>query len=77
MGLDLSDVELAAAAAACRALAFQEELRARAIGNAALRAAVIDSAERYAALAFKIEAARRARPARLELPDPAAAGRYS
>ena len=55
MGLDLTDAELAAAAAACRAMAFQEELRARAIANPAVRAPVIAAAERYAALAFKIE----------------------
>ena len=60
MSLELSDAELAAVATACRALALQEELRARAMSNPSLRAAVIDSAERYAVLASKIEAARRA-----------------
>ena len=59
MGLDLTDAELAVAATACRALAFQEELRARAIANPSVRAPVIASAERYAALAIKIEAGRR------------------
>jgi hypothetical protein len=58
MGLDLSDAELAAAATACRALAFQEELRARAIVNPAVRAPILAAAERYAALAIKIEAGR-------------------
>jgi hypothetical protein len=59
MPLDLSDAELAAAATACRAMAFQEGERAKRMENPTMRAPIENAAKRYAALAEKLEAARR------------------
>jgi hypothetical protein len=63
MPLDLTDAEMATAAAACRAMAFQEELRGKSAENPSLRAPVESSAKRYAALAAKFEAERKRRDA--------------
>jgi hypothetical protein len=52
MPLDLANAELAVAATACRAMAFQEPTTRGPIENAA---------KRYAALAEKLEAARKSR----------------
>ena len=59
MPLELSDAELATAATACRAMAFQEGERARTMENPSMRGPVEDAARRYAALAEKLEAARK------------------
>jgi len=57
--LELIDAELATAAQACRALAYQEGERAKKIENPTVRGPLEDAARRYAALAQKLEAARR------------------
>jgi len=62
MPLDLTDAELATAATACRALAYYEAERAKALGNPILRGPLEHNAKRYAALAQKLEAARGRRP---------------
>jgi hypothetical protein len=73
MPLDLSDAELATAATACRAMAYQEGERAKKIENPSLakpascllrkrptmRGPLESNAKRYAALAEKLEAARK------------------
>ena len=59
MPLDLSDAELATAATACRALAFHESERAKAMENPGMRAPIENTARRYAQLVEKFEAARR------------------
>jgi hypothetical protein len=59
MPLDLTDSELATAATACRALAFQEGKRAKEMENPTVRGPIENAARRYAALAEKFEAARR------------------
>jgi len=59
MPLDLTDGELATAAQACRAMAFQEGERAKRLENPTTRAPIEQAAERYAALAEMFEAARR------------------
>ena len=64
MPLDLTDAELATAATACRAMAYQEGERAKNMENATLRAPLETNARRYAALAEKLEAARIQRPLR-------------
>jgi hypothetical protein len=58
MPLDLADAELATAATACRAMAYQEGERARRM-DPSLRAPIESAAQRYAALAQKLEAARK------------------
>ena len=57
MLLDLTDAELATATTACRAMAYQEGERAKAMENPSLRGAIENAARRYAALAEKLEAA--------------------
>lgn len=57
--IELSDSELATAATACRALAYQEGERAKKMENPSVRGPVEHAAQRYAALAGKLEAARR------------------
>jgi hypothetical protein len=57
--LDLSDAELATAAQACRAMAYQEGKRAAAMENPSMRGPLESGARGYAALAEKLEAARR------------------
>jgi hypothetical protein len=59
MLLDLTDEELATAATACRAMAFQEGERANKIENPTTRGPVERTAQRYAQLVEKFEAARR------------------
>jgi hypothetical protein len=59
MPLDLTDAELATAATACRALAFQEGERAKQLANPTLRGPLEHNAQRYAALAQKLEKARK------------------
>jgi hypothetical protein len=59
MPLDLTDAELATAATACRALAYQEGERAKKMENPGTRAPIENAAKRYGALAGKLEAARR------------------
>jgi hypothetical protein len=59
MPLDLSDSELATAATACRALAYQEGERAKKIENPTMRGPLEANARRYAELAEKFEPARK------------------
>ena len=60
MPLDLTDAELATAAQACRAMAHQEGQRAKAMENPSVRGPIESAAQRYARLAEKLEAARKA-----------------
>ena len=62
MPIDLTPDELATAAQACRALAYQEEKRAASMENPATRGPVENAARRYQVLAEKLEAARKRRP---------------
>jgi hypothetical protein len=59
MPLDLTDSELATAATACRAMAYQEGERAKKMENPSLRPPLEANAQRFAALAKKLEAARK------------------
>jgi hypothetical protein len=59
MPLDLTDAELATAATACRAMAYQEGERAKKMENPGMRGPIEAAARRYAALAEKFEAARK------------------
>jgi hypothetical protein len=59
MPLDLTDAEVSTAATACRAMAFQEGERAKKIENPEMRAPIEHTARRFAALAEKLEAARK------------------
>jgi hypothetical protein len=61
MPLDLTDAELATAATACRAMAYQEGERAKKIENPTVRGPLESNAKRYSALAEKLEAARKHR----------------
>ena len=54
MPLDLSDSELATAAQACRAMAYQEGERAKRLENPGMRGPIENAAKRYAALAEKL-----------------------
>ena len=67
MPLDLTDLELETAAAACRAFAYRQTESMKNIGNPTLRAPVENTAKRAAALAEKFEAARKASGARITL----------
>jgi len=58
MPLELTDAELATAATACRAMAYQEGKRAREIENPTMRGPLENNAKRFAALAEKLEGAR-------------------
>jgi hypothetical protein len=60
MPLNLTDDELATAATACRAMAYQEGERAKRMENPTLRGPVENAAKRYAQLVEKFEAARKA-----------------
>jgi len=60
MPLELSSLELETAARACRAMAYQEGDRAKKMENPTVRRPIEDAAQRYAALAEKFEAARKA-----------------
>jgi hypothetical protein len=57
--LELSDSDLATAATACRAMAFQERERAKKMENPTMRGPLESNARRYAELAEKLEAARK------------------
>jgi hypothetical protein len=59
MPLVLSDAELATAATACRAMAYQESDPAKKKENPTTRGPVEQTAYRFAALAVKFEAARK------------------
>jgi hypothetical protein len=59
MPLDLTDAELATAATACRAMAYQEGERAKKTENPSLSPPLETNSKRYAALAEKFEAARK------------------
>jgi hypothetical protein len=59
MPLELSDPELATAATACRAMAYQEGERAKHMENPTTRNPMESAARRYAALAEKLETARK------------------
>jgi len=61
MLLDLTDTELATAATACRAMAYQESERAKTMENPTLRGPLETNSRRFAALAEKFEAARNKR----------------
>jgi hypothetical protein len=56
---DLTDEELATAATACRAMAYQEGERAKKMENPTTRGPVENAAKRYAQLVEKFEAASR------------------
>ena len=71
MPLDLTDAELATAATACRAMAYQEGERAKKLENPTMRGPLESNAKRYAALAEKLEAARKHRPFSKSPPDSA------
>jgi hypothetical protein len=58
MPLELTDAELATAATACRAMAYQESERAKKMENPGMRGPIENSARRFAALAEKLDAAR-------------------
>jgi hypothetical protein len=57
--LDLTDLELETAARACRALAYQEEQAAKRMENPGMRGPIESTAKRAAALAEKLERARK------------------
>jgi hypothetical protein len=59
MLLELTDAELATAATACRAMAYQEGERAKKMENPTLRGPLEANAKRYGALAEKLEGARK------------------
>lgn len=66
--LDLTELELSTALQACRAMAYQEEERAKQMGNPGMREMFEQASRRYAELARKFEralkqAAPAARPA--------------
>jgi hypothetical protein len=60
MPLELTAEELATAAQACRAMAYQEGKRAEAMENPGMRGSIGIIARRYAELAAKFGAARNA-----------------
>jgi hypothetical protein len=59
MPLDLSDEELATAATACRAMAYQEGQRAKKMENPGMRGPIERTSRRFAVLAEKFEEARK------------------
>jgi len=60
-GLELTDAELATAATACRAMAYQEGKRAEAMENPTTRGPIEAASQRYERLAEKLEAAHKRR----------------
>lgn len=56
--IELSDAELATAAQACRAMAYQEGERAKKLENPTTRGPIEQASQRYARLTEKLEAAR-------------------
>jgi len=61
--IDLTDLELETAARACRALAYQEAEAAKRMENPTTRGPIENTAQRAAALAEKLERARKKRSA--------------
>jgi hypothetical protein len=61
MPLDLTDAELQTAAMACRAMAYQEGERAKAMENTDMQRMLAATAERFAMLADRFEGARKKR----------------
>ena len=59
MPLEFTDAELATAATACRAMAYQEGERAKNMENPTTHRPIESAARRYAALAEKLEEARK------------------
>jgi hypothetical protein len=59
MPLELTDAELATADQACRAQAYRERKHAQSMENPTTRGPVEAASRRYAALAEKLEAARK------------------
>jgi hypothetical protein len=59
LGSVLSAADLSTAATACRAMAFQEKQRAKAMSNPDMRRPIENTAQRFAALAANFEAARK------------------
>jgi hypothetical protein len=59
MPLDLTHLELETAARACRALAYQEDQAAKRMENPGMRGPIENTAQRFGALAEKLEAARK------------------
>ena len=59
MPLDLTEAELATAATARRALAYQESERAKEMENPTTRGPIESAAQCYATLAARLEAARK------------------
>jgi hypothetical protein len=59
MPLNLTDAELATAATACRAMAYQQGERAKKMDNPGMRGPIENAARRFAALGVKFEAARK------------------
>jgi len=57
--LELSDADLSTVATACRAMAYQEGERAKAMSNPDMRRPIENTARRFAALAEKLESARK------------------
>jgi hypothetical protein len=57
--LELTDSELATAATACRAMAYQEGERAKKMENPTTRGLLESNSRRFAVLAEKLEAARK------------------
>jgi hypothetical protein len=57
--VELTDAELATAATACRAMAYQEGERAKKMENPTMRGPLEDNARRNAALAEKLETVRK------------------
>jgi len=59
MPLDLTDAELATAATACGAMAYQEGERVKRIENPTVRGPLESNAKRFETLAAKLEAIRK------------------
>jgi hypothetical protein len=62
MSFELSDAELSTAATACRAMAYQERERVKAMSNPDMRRPIENSAQRFARLAERFEAAGKTSP---------------
>ena len=62
MSLELSEAELSTATTACRAMAYQEGERAKAMSNPDMRRPIENTAQRFARLAERFEAARKTSP---------------
>jgi hypothetical protein len=62
MSLELSEAELSTATTACRAMAYQEGERAKAMSNPDMRRPIENTAQRFGRLAERFEAARKTSP---------------